>query len=66
MELKLVQKLDPNQKIEVHILFPLLEYDFKRLVIQFHDVLVQDSILTQKCDVNQVKISESRLSQKWS
>jgi len=33
-------------------------------VIQFHDVLVHDSILTRDGDVNRVKIPESILSQK--
>ena len=56
--------MDPNQKIKVHTLVPSTKCDFERLVIQFHDVLAQDSILIRKSGKNRVKIPESTLSQK--
>ena len=45
-ESKFVQKRGPNQRIDVHTLSPSMECDHKILVIQFHGVLVQDSMLT--------------------
>ena len=39
------------------------EYDHKKWVIQFHDELAQDPMLTQKKGGNQVKIPESLLNQ---
>ena len=45
-ESKLVQKWGPNQRIDVHTLSPSMKCDHKILVIQFHSVLVQDSMLT--------------------
>ena len=48
LESNLVQNWGLNQKINVHTLSPLTECDRKILVILFHGVLVQDSILTLK------------------
>ena len=47
-ESKLVQKWGPNQRIDVHTLSPSMKCDHKILMIQFHSVLVQDSMLTPK------------------
>jgi len=35
-----------NQRIDIHTLPPSIKYDHKILVIQFHGVLLQDSMLT--------------------
>ena len=40
-----------------------MKCDFERLVIQFQDLLVHDSILNWECGLNQIKILESILSQ---
>ena len=45
-ESKLVQKWGPDQIIDAHTLSLSLKCDHKILVIQFHGVLVQDSMLT--------------------
>jgi len=42
----LIQKWGPNQRIDIHTLSPSIKCDHKRLVIPFHGVLVQDSMLT--------------------
>ena len=43
---KLVQEWGPNQRINFRTLFLSMKYDHKILVIQFHGVLAQDSMLT--------------------
>ena len=54
----LVQKLVPNQKIKIHILFPSMEYDFSKSVVQFQALWVQESMLAQELGPSRVRIPE--------
>ena len=46
VRVKLIQKWGPNQRIDVHTFSLSMKCDHKILVIQFHSVLVHDSMLT--------------------
>ena len=41
----MVQKLGSNQRIEIHILFPSMECDFPKSVVQFQDLWVRELVL---------------------
>ena len=39
-----IQELSLNQKIEIYILFPLIECDFPKLVVQFQNLWVRNQV----------------------
>ena len=60
------QELVPNQRIEVHILFQLMECDFSKLVVHILDLLVRKSVLIRELGPNRVRIPESTLIKIWN
>jgi len=55
----MIQELDPNQNVEVHIHFLLMEYDFPKLMVRVQVLWVRELMLVQEGGPNWVRIEES-------
>ena len=55
----LVQELSPNLRIEIHVLFPSIECDYQKSVVQFQALWIQESVLARKMVPNRVRTPES-------
>ena len=60
----LIQKLVPNQKIEIHIIFPSMEWDFPKSVDQFQALQVQEKVFAREMGPNHVRTPELTQIQK--